>query len=230
MYAGEPRTSTSAEETQMTDAREIYARTSRNRMMIADVLESLDDADWNAPTLCAGWTVRHLAAHLTQPMLLSFARFAVTAMRYRGDTDKTVDHFTRRLARNSPTRLTAMLREHAADEVNPPRVGPMGPFAETCVHLRDFARPLGLTADVPIEHWRILLDYLKSPAAAPALTPPGRLQGLTLTATDTDWSAGSGPEVRGPIEALAMAATGRPAALADLEGPGRHTLESRLAT
>jgi uncharacterized protein (TIGR03083 family) len=208
---------------------EIYTWTSRNRLLIVDVLESLDDADWNMPTLCSGWTVRHMAAHFTQPMLVSFPRFFLTAMRYRGDTDKTVDHFTRRLARTPPAQLINLLREHAADKVNPLRVGPMGPFAETCLHLRDVARPLGLTVDVPIEHWRTLLDYLASPAAAPALVPAGRLGGLTLAATDTDWVTGRGPEVHGPIEALAMAAAGRSAAVADLQGPGLHTLESRLA-
>jgi uncharacterized protein (TIGR03083 family) len=213
----------------MTSDQEIYTWTSHNRLMIADVLASLDDADWNAPTLCSGWTVRHLAAHFTQPMLVSFPRFFLTAMRYRGDTDKTVDHFTRRLARKPPAQLIALLREHAADEVSPVRVGPMGPFAETCIHLRDIARPLGLTADVPVQHWRTLLDYLVSPAAAPALTPTDRLRGVTLAATDTDWVTGCGPEIHGPIEALAMAAAGRPAAVADLRGPGVHTLEGRLA-
>ena len=196
--------------------------------MVADVLTSLADADLNAPTLCTGWTVRHLAAHFVQPMLVSFPRFFLTAIRYRGDTDKTIDHLTRRLARKPPAQLITLLREHAADQVSPPRVGPMGPFAETCIHLRDMARPLGLTADVPIEHWRTLLDYLVSPAAAPALTPAGRLGGVTLTATDTDWSTGHGPEITGPIEALAMAAAGRPAALADLQGPGVPTLDARL--
>src|SRR4051812_5466760 len=110
----------------MTSDDEIYAWTSHNRLVIADMLESLDDADWNAPTLCSGWTVRHMAAHFVQPMLVSFARFFLTAMRYRGDTDRTVDHFTRRLARTSPAQLTALLREHAADKVSPLRVGPMG--------------------------------------------------------------------------------------------------------
>jgi uncharacterized protein (TIGR03083 family) len=208
---------------------EIYTWTSRNRLLIADVLETLDDAQWNAPTLCTGWTVRHLAAHLTQPMLIGFARFFLTALRYRGDTDKTVDQVTRRLAGRPPAQLISLLREHAEDEVNPPRVGPMGPFAETCVHLRDVARPLGLSVDVPIEHWRTLLDYLTSPAAATALVAGGRLDGLALTATDTDWANGRGPEVSGPVEALAMAATGRPAAVADLHGPGLHALASRLA-
>jgi uncharacterized protein (TIGR03083 family) len=213
----------------MSSDQEIYTWTSRNRLMIADVLASLDDANWDAPTLCSLWTVRHLAAHFTQPMLVNFPRFFLTAMRYRGDTDKTVDHFTRRLAHKPPAQLITLLRDHAADEVSPLRVGPMGPFAETCIHLRDMARPLGLTADVPVEHWRTLLDYLVSPAAAPALIPAGRLRGLTLTATDTDWVTGRGLEIHGPIEALAMAAAGRPAAVADLQGPGLPTLEGQLA-
>ena len=212
----------------MASDQQIYAWTTRNRLMIADVLASLDDADWNAPTLCTGWTVRHLAAHFSQPMLVGFPRFFLTAIRYRGDTDKTVDHFTRRLSRKPPAQLITLLREHAADEVSPPRVGPVGPFAETCIHLRDIARPLGLAADVPVDHWRTLLDYLVSPAAAPALTPAGRLRGVTLTTTDADWSTGLGPEITGPIEALAMATAGRPAALADLRGPGVPTLDARL--
>lgn len=201
----------------ITDA-ETYTRTTANRLMIADFLASLDESQWQCETLCAGWTVHHLAAHLVQPMLVGFGHFFVTALRYRGDTDRTVDHFARRLARKPRTELIALLREHAEDRVNPARVGPMGPFAETCVHLRDIARPLGLSADVPTDHWRSLLDYLTSPAAAPGLVPRGRLDGLELIATDTEWRSGSGTRVTGPIEALGMAVCGRQSARKDLVG------------
>ncbi|WP_430785724.1 maleylpyruvate isomerase family mycothiol-dependent enzyme [Actinoplanes sp. G11-F43] len=206
----------------------IHTLTSRNRLMIADFLDGLDDTAWATPTLSEGWDVQHMAAHLVQPMLVKFGRFLLVSIRYRGDTDRTVDHFTRRLARRPRPELIALLRAHAADRLNPPRVGPMGPFAETCVHLRDIARPLGLPADVPAEHWRILLGYLTAPGAAPGLTPPGRLGGLRLTATDIDWTAGDGPEISGPAEALGMAATGRAAALPDLSGPGVPLLAARL--
>jgi uncharacterized protein (TIGR03083 family) len=216
------------EEKPVIDDAEIYRLTTRNRLMVADVLESLDEARWASATLCAGWTVRHLAAHFVQPMLVGFGRFFLAALRYRGDTARTVDHFTQQLARRPRAELIALLREHAEDRVNPPRVGPMGPFADTCIHLRDIARPLGLDADVPIGHWRILLDYLTSPAAAPALVPPGRLDGLHLAATDTDWSSGAGAVVSGPIEAIAMSAAGRAAALADLHGAGLGTLADRI--
>lgn len=211
----------------ITDA-EIYARATSNRLLIADFLESLDDAGWGSATLCAGWTVHEMAAHLVQPMLVSFGRFVLTALRCRGDLDRAVDRVTRRIARKPRHELVALLREHAADQVNPPRIGPIGPFTDTCVHLRDMARPLGLAVDVPAEHWRILLDYLTSPRVFPTLVPRGRLDGLELVATDADWRNGGGAPLTGPVEALGMAACGRRAALADLSGPGRAILASRL--
>ena len=48
-----------------------------------------------------------------------------------------------------------------------------------------------------------------------------RLRGLRLTATDTDWSAGQGAELRGPIQAVLLLLTGRTAAaLPQLDGSG----------
>jgi uncharacterized protein (TIGR03083 family) len=211
----------------ITDA-DVYRLTTENRLLIADLLDALDDTRWGSDTLCAGWTVHHLAAHLVQPMLISFGRFFRAALRFRGDTARTVDHFTRQLARKPRAELIALLRGHAGDRVNPPRVGPIGPFADTCIHLRDIARPLALDADVPAEHWHLLLDRLTTGPAVPALIAPGRLDGLRLVATDTGWSSGAGALLTGPIEAIGMAAAGRPAALADLHGPGTHLLASRI--
>jgi len=54
-----------------------------------------------------------------------------------------------------------------------------------------------------------------------------RIEGLTLRATDAEWSHGAGPEVSGPILSLVMAMTGRKAPLDDLTGDGVATLRSR---
>ncbi|MFL6079043.1 MAG: maleylpyruvate isomerase family mycothiol-dependent enzyme [Ornithinibacter sp.] len=207
---------------------QLYARTSRNRLAIADVLDSLDAEQWDAATLCKGWTVRHVAAHLLQPMLVGFPRFFLTAVRYRGDTLRTVDHFARVLARNEPEQLVALLRAHAPAQVDPPRVGPIGPFAETCIHLRDIARPLGLAATAPQEDWIALLDHLTSDGPTPALATSQRTAGISLEATDAEWRSGSGPRVSGSTEALTMAITGRVPALDDLHGPGVDLLRARL--
>jgi len=54
-----------------------------------------------------------------------------------------------------------------------------------------------------------------------------RIAGLTLRATDANWSHGAGPEVSGPILSLVMAMTGRKQADDDLAGDGVATLRSR---
>jgi uncharacterized protein (TIGR03083 family) len=207
---------------------QLFARTSRNRLTIAELLGSLDTVQWDAATLCEGWTVRHVAAHLLQPMLVGFPRFFLTAVRYRGDTPRTVDHFARVLARHEPRQLVELLRAHAADRVDPPRVGPIGPFAETCIHLRDIAGPLGLAATARQEDWLEVLNHLTSAEPVPGLTDRRRTAGLTLVATDARWRHGSGARVTGSVEALTMALTGRAVALDDLDGPGVDLLRERL--
>jgi len=207
---------------------QVYAAATRNRLHLADLLDGLRAEQWEAPSLCAGWTVRHVAAHMLQHVFVGFGRFVVLALRHRGDTDATVDHIARRLARRETAEIVVLLRQHAGDRVDPPRVGPWGPFAETCVHLRDIARPLGLEDDVPVDDWAALLGYLTSGEAAASLAPPGRTAGLRFVATDLDRGYGAGAEVAGPAEALAMGLTGRTVALEDLSGPGVEVLRARL--
>lgn len=89
--------------------------------------------------------------------------------------------------------------------------------------------PRADTADVSLDDWRRLLDYLVSPEVAPALVPEGHLDGLALRATDQRWASLDGAMVEGPSEALAMVVAGRPAALDDVDGPGVELLRSRMA-
>lgn len=209
----------------------LYNAVEAGRLRLADLVEGLDHEQYRSATLCDGWTPHEVAAHLLQPMLVGLGRFMMVALRYRGDVDRTVDHVTRVLARRSRAEVVELLREHAADRVSPPRVGPWGQLAEVCLHLRDIARPLDLAgqdADAPEADWKMLLGYLTSPAVAPALVPPGRLRGVRLVGPDgRGWGDGQQP-IHGPLEALAMALTGRRSALPDLSGPGLRILVDRL--
>ena len=54
-----------------------------------------------------------------------------------------------------------------------------------------------------------------------------RIAGLTLRATDTEWSTGSGPTVEGPAQQLLLAVAGRRPALDQLSGDGLATLRAR---
>ena len=202
---------------------------------MVDLLAGLADEQWEQPTLCEGWTVRTMAGHLRPPAATCGSRrttaSCASSSSHSGTTGMSTAPSTPSPA-GSPgcraTRSSTTCARHAGDELDPPKVGLMGPFADTCLHLGDVARPLGLPVDVPTEHWVALLDYLVSPEVAPALAPRDRADGLRLVASDAAWRAGSGPEVSGPVEALATAVTGRPAALCDLTGDGVTHLADRI--
>jgi uncharacterized protein (TIGR03083 family) len=212
------------------DSEDIFRRTTANRLRAADMLSSLTPEQWSTPSLCAGWTIRELGGHLLMPMELSVPRFLLALVRARGSADGAVDVMSRSLAQRPTDEIVRTLIEKADSRVRPPGVGPLGPMADSCIHLRDAARPLGLDVTPPPDDWRVVLDFLHSRAARRGFVPSGRLAGLCLRATDQDWRAGEGLDLAGPSEALALAMTGRPAALADLDGDGLPTLRGRLGT
>jgi uncharacterized protein (TIGR03083 family) len=106
---------------------------------------------------------------------------------------------------------------------------PPGPketwLGEAFVHGEDIRRPLGISRTYPLpEVARTVAFYAKSNAI---IGGRDRVAGLTLTATDTDFSVGSGPVVQGPAMALLLAASGRKSALDELSGPGVEQLRAR---
>ncbi len=72
------------------------------------------------------------------------------------------------------------------------------------------------TADVSTDDWRMVLDWL--PSGVPGLVPKRRLVGLSLRASDQNWSWGDGDGIAGSSEAVVMAVSGRTVALDDLSG------------
>ena len=93
------------------------------------------------------------------------------------------------------------------------------------IHHQDIRRPLGKPRHIPADRLRAALEFAQY---APVIRGFWHRRGLRLIATDVDWSAGSGPEVRGPGEAVLLAIAGRDAAVDELAGPGLATLEPRL--
>jgi uncharacterized protein (TIGR03083 family) len=106
---------------------------------------------------------------------------------------------------------------------------PPGPsdswLGETIVHSADIRRPLGISHDYPVEAVVLVADFYKNSNLL--IGAKRRIDGLTLQATDTDWSHGTGPAVSGPILALVQAMTGRKAALGQLSGEGVALLQAR---
>ncbi|OBI23063.1 DinB family protein [Mycobacterium sp. E2327] len=193
------------------------------RADLADFLSTLAPPDWAAPSLCTKWSVKDVVAHVISyeelgaaGLLKRFAKGWVVRANQVG-----VDEFSGL----SPEQLLAFLRGHLEPRGLTAGFGGMIALVDGTVHHQDIRRSLGRPRTVPADRLQRVLGLVPG---NPRLGAGRRIRGLRLRATDVDWTHGNGPEVSGPGEALLMAMTGRPAALADLEGPGRDTLAHRL--
>ncbi|XGP76475.1 maleylpyruvate isomerase family mycothiol-dependent enzyme [Actinokineospora auranticolor] len=200
---------------------EVSAWTEAERLGVVELLADLDDAEWRAGSLCAGWTVWDVAAHLALSTRTSVWGMFGGMLRYRGDFDRMVDEQARaRAARYGPTELVGQLRDTAGSARRNPLAAPLDPLADVLVHVEDIIRPLGRPRPRPVPPERVAaaLGHL---VAARFWGVAKRLGGAVLVATDHDWRGGDGPdEVRGPLVDLLLIATGRPAGLAGVTGPG----------
>ena len=117
---------------------------------------------------------------------------------------------------------------HAAEfsrSSSPP--GPVDSWlGETLVHAKDIRRPLGIAHAYPVDALSRVAGFYRGSNLL--IGAKNRVAGLTLGATDTEWTAGSGPQVAGPMLALVLATTGRAAALEDLTGEGVATPWQRI--
>jgi hypothetical protein len=105
-------------------------------------------------------------------------------------------------------------------------VTPRETLSDILVHSQDIAIPLGLDLGMQPGPSALAATRLWNTRAAWLATVFRRLplDGYRLTATDTDWARGQGPEIEGPIGALLLLLTGRSAALDRLAGEGADTL------
>ncbi|MGA7271424.1 MAG: maleylpyruvate isomerase family mycothiol-dependent enzyme [Acidimicrobiia bacterium] len=194
---------------------------------LADLGESLSDTQWDAPSLCAGWKVRHVFAHVVMGAEGGgVSRFLAYLIRSGFNFNRASQRLSIRVGDDtSPQELAGRLRESAVSRRRLPGTTPAGLLAEAIVHGQDMRRPLAIDRVPPVERTvRALWSMVRTGSV---LGNKDRIAGLRLVATDTEWSHGEGPEVRGPAEALLMATCGRRVALDDLQGPGLDTLRSR---
>lgn len=195
------------------------------RADLAEFLATLSPQQWESPTLCAGWRVHDVVAHL-----LSYDELDGSALlrrlakgRFLPDRVNTVgltEYNTR-----SPEELLALLKEHLTPRGLTAAGGGMVGLTDAVIHQQDIRRPLGMPRDLPAER---LLPALRTALTAPVIRGFWRVRGTRLIATDLDWSTGKGPEVRGKGEALLMVIAGRRGVVGELSGPGQQKLASRI--
>lgn len=194
------------------------------RAALADDLESISDAQWDTRSLCDDWSVRDVVAHMTATTRISPATFFPKLLASGFSFTRMQAKDIARERGSSPAQTLANLRSQVGSTTHPP--GPTVTWlGETLVHAEDIRRPLGIAHDYPVDAVVRVADQYKGSNLV--MGSKKRIASVTLRATDTDWSHGTGPEARGPMIALLLALAGRKAALADLTGDGVATLASR---
>ncbi|MGE2834130.1 maleylpyruvate isomerase family mycothiol-dependent enzyme [Mycobacterium sp. SMC-4] len=193
----------------------------RERLEFADLLAGLTAEQWTAPTLCAGWSVRDVAAHTVGYLDQGVARLLKRMLAARGDVDRVNAAIQPTSVALTPAQLVDLMHRDAAPSGAGGLYGGRVALIECLIHQQDIRRPLGLARPISEDALRVCLTYARvSPVIATR-----RTRGLRLVATDLDWSAGRGPEVRGAGEALLLAMTGRVDAVREeLAGDGLSRL------
>jgi uncharacterized protein (TIGR03083 family) len=196
------------------------------RAALIEDLERLDERSWEVPSLCPGWTVHDVVAHLVDSARTTRIGFVVTLARAGFDFDRQNARGVERERGASPQETPDRLRRVAPRTSRPP--APIDTrLVEEVVHGEDIRRPLGLTRpyaqEAVVRSLRLQTGTPASFGGAKELVTRVRLQ-----ATDADVSIGDGPEVTGSALSLLLAVSGRRVALDDLDGPGVAALTSAV--
>jgi uncharacterized protein (TIGR03083 family) len=195
------------------------------RADLLGLLTDLEPPQWDGPTLCSGWRVRDVVAHMISYEGLSPRELISRFARGRFHQGRVNDIGVAELRDAGPDELLALLERRLEPNGLTAGFGCRVALLDAMIHQQDIRRPLGATRTIPAER---LIPALSFARFAPPVGAFWRARGLRLVATDLDWSAGRGPELRGPAEALLMAISGRRGVVSELEGPGQATLAARI--
>lgn len=212
-----------------TDA--LWAGIDDQRARTAALLESLTPEQWEHPSLCDGWTVRHVAAHLTGQQqrvrdALGFISRHPRILRSMRLNTVIHDAVVIQAQALSTEQIVAEIRNGIGSRRHNPGITALETLTDILVHSQDIAIPLGLelpmrptlSALAATRRWETRNTWLATVNRRLPLNP------YQLRATDTDWSRGQGPDITGPIGAILLLLTGRTAALEQLTGQGADAL------
>ncbi len=194
------------------------------RVALIGDLENISDPQWSTQSLCSAWTVRDVLAHMTTTAKMTPGRFvgkfAGTGFQFNAMNEKGVKEDLGTTPADTLAGFKAQLDRTTA----PP--GPLDAMVgEIVIHGQDIRRPLGIAHTYQPEALTLVGDFVIRGNLL--LGGKRRATGLTLNATDVDWTRGAGPAVNGPLASIILALTGRKAGLADLTGDGLETLAAR---
>ncbi|MFI0408068.1 maleylpyruvate isomerase family mycothiol-dependent enzyme [Actinomadura sp. 3N508] len=190
-----------------TSTAHLTSETRAERERLAGLFADLTAEQWDTPSLCDGWRVREVVAHITMPFRTRPMGFAAGLVRARFSFNRYADRDARSAARAmSEAELLDLLRRNIEHPWRPPGGGQAGALSHDVIHGLDVTEPLGLPSPSPE---RIAL-VLGSAVDKQLKFFGADLGGRKLVAGDADVSVGDGPAVvTMPAKEILLVITGR---------------------
>lgn len=202
------------------DTATVWRWTHAERAALEATLTSLPPQAWEHPSLCDGWSVKDVAAHVISNPQIGWAQMPGLVARnlghgYNGMIKREVQRLG---ATQTQQSVLADFERYRGSTRHVPTTTAVEPLVDAVVHHQDILRPLGLehspdptAAVVAADRCRLL---------SPLLGGRRLLRSVRMVATDVDWVRGDGPELTGPVLELLMVCAGRARAARGLTGEG----------
>ncbi len=175
---------------------------------LADALTAQEATIAGRPTLCAGWAVRHVVAHMTMAARYDGPAF-MAELAAAGHDFETLSRTIARRDGDLPfASLLADLRSDAMAAWAPPGGGALGALSHAVIHGLDITAALDLPRTADDHATGLVLDALTEGGVSARFGTP--TDGWLLRATDLDRTFGSGTPVAASAGDLVLAAAGRP--------------------
>lgn len=163
---------------------------------LADSLEQQEPDVCDQPSLCAGWRVRDVVAHVTMPARLTAEQFGAELTAVGGDFQLLSDTIAVRDGELPVAEHLYNLRSTTLAEWEPPGGGAIGALNHAVVHGLDVTNAVGLPRACTDDTAMVILDSLTTGGIAARFDID--LTNVRLQADDIDWSSGSGRDVIAP--------------------------------
>lgn len=176
-------------------------------LALAEALGSIPEAAWETPSLCEGWRIREVIAHVTMPARYDQEAFMAELRSRDFDFGRLSNEIATRDGQLPTETLLANLRDEVLHRWAPPEGGYHGALNHAVIHGLDATVPLGLRRSASDEVMRIVLDDLTQHGIHEHFETS--IDSRRLEASDLDWSYGSGETLTGSSADLALALCGR---------------------
>src|SRR3954447_3289025 len=183
----------------MADMRTVEDGVAPRQEDFVEVVCRLSDDQLGMPSSCAGWSVRDVVIHVAWHIHLPPSAYVKDVVQFGAFGGA---RFESKLLERERVRTNGELVDWLAApaQMNANNLG------ELIVHQQDVRRSVGAPRAIAPDRLTWALDYCLTRKGGGYFGVGGgsykRTRGVRLVATDTGWAGGTGPEVRGPAEAI----------------------------